>query len=694
MDVGERVSSAPLFEANAPSTNEASEEPRRKLPRSPGFLKNDSSLARLEFQATKRSMDELKEFARTTPPDDPSSPSILGHQSIASLSRTDSGRRRRILEHFADSGNRPSKPLKRLLYRLNRSATTSDLTEHTIPRGSIAVASKESSSGRKYKKIAFNPKLYESANPSTYQVNFQDSKAKGEAPKWIRRKSKQRAELEHTPSKMSGHDTDEYYQKVKEDYPHLILESELTNGANNGYSPSKPIPKPELGPNIRDSAAATLAVAQAHARGAGQVSTSPERTISQSQQHGSRVRDHGNYASRTSASFKGPYSVPIKFQMRPQRVSLPKTPRTSLDEPSAVKDTSPVVNGQVKASSTLSGSDSVATDGQSDAESGEIMNAQTAEFIHGQGTFGYHGRTSQKPPRSGPAPTRALPSLPEGSDSVTPRLPKYAPPASPSQLASKGSPRPKMPKSPPKGHRYRLSPVKNNIRKDAPAPAELKPSPKFTEEFPQPPRGLLPAVPDHSPEAVPPRRNREVDVGEVLACLRKESADLPNTTTKYRSGDHQETASYTDAPPSLHTCVQSERLGTLDQQSTDHGKDYLHRPWQESRVGQVRALKARDVERLRSHEENTTSQSHTKERRDASANASVSDEGTLVPKSKNLSQSQSSPVLVTHDLLPLNRTDPRHGEEMPSSISTGNDFSPIITIAEQPPCLAPGLQSP
>ncbi|KAL9003225.1 MAG: hypothetical protein Q9188_003887 [Gyalolechia gomerana] len=701
MNVSKRVSSAPLFssqEANAnialscASTDEASEKPRTKLPRSPGFLNNDSSLARLEFQDSKRSMDELKEFARTTPPAHPSPQPIFGHPLTASLSRTDSGRRRRILEHIADSGNLPSKPLKRLLYRLNRSATTSDLTLDTLARGGIEVASKESSSGRKYKKIAFNPKLYESDNSSTYKVNFQDLKAKGEAQKWIRRKSKQRGELENDASEVSGQtsrildDTDDHCKKVKDEYPDLIAGSEVPNRANNGYSPSKGIPKPELGPNVRDFAAATLAIAQAHARRAGQVSTSPERRISQSRQHGSPVRNHGNHASRRSASFKGPYSVPIKFQMRPQRASLPKTPRTSLDEPSTLKETSPVVNGKAKASSTFSASDSLATDGQSDAESGEIMNAQSAELIHGQGIFGYHTRTSQKPPRSGPAPTRALPSLPEGFDSMTPepaKVEKYAPSASTLQLVSEGAPKPKMPKSPPKGHRYRLSPVKNNIRKDASAPVELKPSPRFTEEFPRPPRGLLSTAPDNSTVAVSPRRNREADAGEVLSCVRNESSGL----TEYRSGDHQETANDTKVAPNICDYVRSEHLNTLKQQSTDHDKDYLYLPWQESRVERVRALKGRDVERLRSHQENPISQSHTNESTDASANVSISHEGALVPGGKNLSKSQSSPILVMHDLQLSKQMDSRHGEDIPS-ISSKYDFSPIVTIAEEPPYMA------
>ncbi|KAI4190951.1 MAG: hypothetical protein L6R41_000471 [Letrouitia leprolyta] len=693
MNVGKRVGSAPVLGSQETkeetafsfaSTNGVSEKQRTKLPRSPGFLNNDSSLARLEFQDNKKSMDELREFARTTPPSSLSPLPNSGLPSAASLSRTDSGRRRRILEHIAHSGNLPSKSFKRLLFRLNRSATTSDLTRDTVAQGSIDIARKRSSSGRKYKKIAFNPKIYETTglNLSTYNVN-KEFEAKGLTQKLIRRRSKPQAELDNDTGDICGQtshmldETDDYCRRVKDEYPHLILGNELAKGANNGYSPSKRIPEPEFGPDLRDFARMTLANAQAHARIAKQVSTSPERKILQSQHHGSPVRNHGNHASRRSASSKGPYSVPIKFQMRPQRVSLPKTPRTSLDEPSTLKETSPIVNGKAKASSTLSGSDSVATD-----ESGEIMNAQSAELIRGQGTFAYHTRTSQKPPRSGPAPTRALPSLPEGHDSVTPKLgtaEKHAPSASVSQLTSGSSPKQKVTKSPPKGHRYRLSPVKNNIRKDVIAPTELKPSPKFTEEFPKPPNG--------SPMAASPRLDRGVDASKVVACLQNESPDPPVDLTTKKSRNVQEAASDTKTSPNTNGVVLSRRSETPNQQYTDYDKDYLYLPWQGSRVERVKALRVRDLERLRPHEQNVTGQSSYREDNSAvSGDPSVAEEGAVSSEdSKISSKSQLSSVLVAQDSQSSNQTDPGHGEDIPSYIGVKNGVSPIITIAEQPP---------
>ena len=714
MDLEVRASSAPIFNSEGLNGvtalsnvlgDKASEQLKAKLPpRSAGYLNHDNSPGRLEFQDSKRSMDELKEFARTTPPEHVSSQPIHGDTSTAHSCQTDSERRLRVLKHITDSRSLPSKPLGRLLYRLSRSATTSDLSHDGIPRGSIEIASKKSSGGRKYMKIALNPKFYESENPSTYKINFQEVKAKGEAQKWIRHKSKTQGALEANTSESSAQgqhpsdDTDKYWKRVKNKYPHLILGSAFSepaksvhNEANNGYSPIKGIPRvpePELDLNLQDFTVAALGIDEARTRHDGQVSTSPEKGISGFRQPGLAVQNHGNHAGRRRASSKGPYSVPIKFQMRPQRASLPKTPRTSLDEPATLKDSSPMVNGKAKASSTLSGNDSVATDGQSDAESAEIMNAQSAEFIRGQGTFGYQSRTSQKPPRSGPAPTRALPSLPEGRDNTTPKSTKAGkgePSASVSQSVLSNSPKRKTPRSPPKGHRYRLSPVKNNICKDASTLVELKPNPSFSEEFPQPPRSLIPAAPIHCPVAALPHQTQEVDVNQAIVDLQEESSDLIHTVPVYHDDNYQGAINDLDAPQSVCCQSQSPHIDIPTQPSTDPDKDNLYLPWQESRVERVRALKHRDMERLRSHQEKVISPKPEKEIIDAQVGVNTQAKVTIACE-KNSSEERVLSTRSTNE----NQAPARIGlgqKERYSSVETQNTFSPIITVAEQPPCL-------
>lgn len=700
-----RASSAPLISSersrkdaaiSCASTNDTSEKPRLKYtPRSPGFLNHDNSIGRWEFQDSKRGMDELKDFARTTPPDRVLSQPTIERKSMAGLSRTDSGRRRRILESIADSDSLPSKQLRRLLYRLNRSATTSDLTQNNLPRGSIEIASKESSGGRKYMKIAVNSKLYESENPSTYKVNFQDLKVKKEGQKRFGRRSKARTALETDTSEISGQDshllddTDDYCKKVKDEYPHLILGSEISqpakaviNQTNNGYSPSKGIPKPELGPNIRDSAAATLAIAQAHARRAGQVSLPPGKLDLQARQRESHVRNHGNHGDRMRASSKGPYSVPIKFQMRPQWTSLPKTPRTSLDEPSKLKDTSPVVNGKPKASSTISGTDSCADDVQSEIDPGEIMNAQSAEvIIHGQGTFGYHSRTSNKPPRSGPAPTRALPSLPEGHDNNTTaniiNTESNGPLATTSRPAPGASPKSKKATLPPKGHRYRLSPIKNNICKDTSCPAlELRPSPKFTEEFPQPPSSLVPVAPRRSRESSPALRNREVDVTQVMTGLRVDTQGFIGTAASSKTNEHQDATNGKAQSPSARSTSPRRR-------STDPDKNNLYIPWQESRVERVKALKARDMKRLRSRQDSAISPRSKNGNSDMEADARANSDAAERKESSQFPSLLIQGTEGSHFSTQPNSINPR--EHFP--LTAQNAMSPVITIASNPPSI-------
>ncbi|MCJ1336668.1 hypothetical protein MMC09_001946 [Bachmanniomyces sp. S44760] len=74
----------------------------------------------------------------------------------------------------------------------------------------------------------------------------------------------------------------------------------------------------------------------------------------------------------------------------------------------------PIVDGRSKHSSKTSASESMA---QSDASSGVVMNAQSLEVTRAQGADTLYGAGRRKAPRpSGPAPTRALPLLPEGRD--------------------------------------------------------------------------------------------------------------------------------------------------------------------------------------------------------------------------------------------------------------------------------------
>ncbi|KAL8859809.1 MAG: hypothetical protein Q9178_003641 [Gyalolechia marmorata] len=713
MDRNVRSSSAPLLGSTTMKVNsvlcasktEGNEEGRAKhTPRSPGYFPNDNSLGRLEFENNEHVVNQLVEFARTTPPGHLSTkPTFPEGKATTDLTRTDSGHRRRILENIGGNGSHPQKPLKRLL-GLSRSVTTSDLSGQSIPRGSMDVASKHSSGGRKYMKIAVNPKMYEFDNPSTYKVNFKETKTKGKSSRWIYRISQPRPDSDTDANSEPGHishlssGNDDHGKKVMDDI--CDATKTATNQASNGYSPSKGIPKPELG--IRDFMAATLATAEARTRGnltSGHVSKSPEKPIKPSRQHESPIRKHGTHIGRRRTLSKGPYSVPIKFQLRPQRTSLPKTPRTSLDElASALKDNSPpAVNGTTKSSPTKSSpaksGSSFIDDGQSDAESGKIMNARRAEFIHGQGAYAYHNRSARTPPKPGPAPTRALPSLPEGHDAATPLSTTNKSVENKNVLPSEGPGHPhnapKPPKSPHKGHRYRLSPVKHSIPSDdSRIRAELKPSPAFAQEFPQPPSSSL--LPRRSSEAISPRMgNREVDV-RTLKTGR--SLDLSSSAA---GGD-------CDGAAILRpNGAAAEEVGNLDEvgvassfgrecgndavlgaKGKEKEKEGVYLPWQEGRVERVRAIKVRDLERVRAREESVDAKQGGEEKM-----GFVGDAGTGDALQTKYPPRISSAAKGTH--LPEKVEPALRKEDRNSHASTKNDFSPIIVVVEQHPYTSP-----
>ncbi|KAL9589565.1 MAG: hypothetical protein Q9203_001650, partial [Teloschistes exilis] len=712
-----RASSAPILgdaEADghpalsSTSAGQHSEKVRSKhTPRSPGFLHHDSSKGWREFEDDRKKLNELKEVAQTTPPNGSSPSPILTRTSMTALSRADSGRRRRLLDHISASDSLPSKPLRRLL-GFGRSVTTSDLSRDSIPRGSIEVAAKRSSGGRKYMKIALDPKLYGCQNMSTQKVNFKTSKTK----EWFHSKAQPRVKTESDTSDESGRileSSDEYAKRIMGEYPRLLPRSlgsvisepakTVTSGVSNGYSPSKGIPTPELGPtfNMQDSAAATLAIAQAHAR------RQPEKETSTARQPQSPIRKHEKqHVARWRASSKEPYSVPIKFQMRPQRTSLPKTPRTSLDESNALRDTSPTVNGKATAASTYSGSGSIAEGSQSEAESVKIMNAQSAEFFHGQGAFGYHKR---KPPKPGPAPTRALPSLPEGQDGGTPQPLKIdaAGSVNPmSETMSNASSKPKVAKSSPsKGHRYRLSPAKNNVPKDVCIPYEVKPASKITERFPQPPNSSIAASPSKTLQAASPNRHREADVADVVLGRDAKRTRLEDVAMPHENGMEQASKTIASIPRPGMRSLSDPSSGPDQHPTTDTEKDNLCIPWQQSRVERVKALKARDIEHSLSRQQHSTTTAHASNAAATSGPGSahdMDDFAIISPKSTHHPPTLlPSPMQTACDdaKIPNNNNvnssnKKKEGQAETTSSSSNNSenpmrLSPIITIASHPP---------
>lgn len=163
--------------------------------------------------------------------------------------------------------------------------------------------------------------------------------------------------------------------------------------------------------------------------------------VSQSQHQGQDT------SSQPKAVPKSPLLNPTSFTADPQQSA------------SGLK-ASPIIGENSKPLSVIS-TESAAEDVQSDTSSAVISNAQSAVRMHVQIATGHlNGLISSNPPppMPGPAPTRALPSLPEGHDtgnSATPRAGEMS-----SRIVSEGSTPVKANNlvKPPKRQEYRFLP--------------------------------------------------------------------------------------------------------------------------------------------------------------------------------------------------------------------------------------------
>ena len=164
-----------------------------------------------------------------------------------------------------------------------------------------------------------------------------------------------------------------------------------------------------------------------------------------------------------------PAPVPASIPLWPG-APMPKTPQHSAQN-SAEVAISPSVDKHSISPSVLSATDSI----QSDAESGIIMNAQNAEFVRAQDAAGYYVGGVRKPPKPGPAPTRALPSLPEGHDAAASALrrPKnFSQGRTSIESALERSSAKGPPISPTR--RYRYSPIKTPTRRSSAVAVETE----------------------------------------------------------------------------------------------------------------------------------------------------------------------------------------------------------------------------
>ena len=524
----------------------------------------------------------------------------LLQQNPSSLIHTDTKRRKRIADLFAKPGQLSSKQVKQML--LSRRSLSPHLSTSSYPQ-SLAkdVAPRTTKDGKNYFHIATSPSMYECGNPSVYQVNDHQTVSDIEPPK------------------RSLENLDPNYLGIPEEYPHLISndgESKQYEGAEiSRYTESFLPPMPSQYPDILldhcETSNKLLPVIN-DIGGLAERQTSP---VAKARIYGPKI-NHSPSRTETGILRGHPHNPEIKppspLALPAQSTSqLPKTPRSSVEEGRNVAQASPTRNIYSKPPSIQSITNSVGDDAQSEASIGVISMAQSAEFVRA----GYHNSGIHKFPKPGPAPTGALPSLPEGLDSrisivYLPSVENTAaqsPQISPTS-AVRGSPGEKK-------NRYR--PLDNAVNENT---ARLL-------------RTQTRSRPKHSSQARAPGQSSKL------------SADEP--------------------------CENA-----LTTENTVARGENLTESWRETRARSRKALKLRDLDRLRAQTDNV--------RESATAGAQSNDTPS---KAAKMRESYSSPALLPGYLPNILRTstlDPA-SQRGKAELRPYSQISPISVLAEHEP---------
>lgn len=403
----------------------------KRIPRSPGFtaerrLPTDDLTDIRNLHAIKDLLEE-----------DPSS-----------LIRTDSKRRKRITDLLAKPALLSSKQVKQML--LSRRSLSPHRSGQSFPTPLAKdVAPRTTKDGKKYLQIATSSSMYECGNPSVYQVNHRQAVSGADPPLG------------------SLDNIDPYYLGITEEYPHLIIdecEGRQSRGAGLGRRsesllPALPVPYSD-GPQDYETAAADHLPKISDVGGLAERQTSP---MSKARIYGPKVNRSPVRVSRRKAP-----SRPLSLEVKPPApLALParsktqpsKTPRNSFEGPQKEVEASPTPYVCPKAPSIQSTDNSIADDAQSEASVGIVSMAQSAEVVRA----GYYNSGAPKFPKPGPAPTGALPSLPEGLDpKINVGYPPYI--GNSTGYSLQHSPTKSTTRSPGKRNRYR--PLDDAVNED------------------------------------------------------------------------------------------------------------------------------------------------------------------------------------------------------------------------------------
>lgn len=360
---------------------------RTKLtPRSPGFTA-ERRLPADDFTDS-RNLHAIKDLLEKDP---------------SSLIHTDSKRRKKIVELFAKPGPLSSKQVKQMLLS-RRSMSPHSSTQPLPPSLTKDVTPRTTKDGKNYLQIATSSSMYECGNPSVYQVNHRQTVSGGKPP--LR----------------SLDNIDPYYLGITEEYPHLIIndgESRQLRGAETGENTESSLPpKPSQISDtfFNEGSSAINNLPKIHdVSGLAERQTSP---VSKARIYGPKSSHSPlRVTTRKAHNHLPPSEVqpPATLLFPARKSQLPKTPRNSFEATRKEVQVSPIPNQYSKPPSIQSVTNSVADDAQSEASVGVVSMAQSAEVVRA----GYYNSGAHKYPRPGPAPTGALPSLPEGLDSKT-----------------------------------------------------------------------------------------------------------------------------------------------------------------------------------------------------------------------------------------------------------------------------------
>lgn len=455
--------------------------------RSPGFAHAADTLDRREYATKKENLTALQDFLRSGTPTTAATMAIKGDQDVEAA-RKESKRRKRALSLFSRSG------LKQLRRGTGGSGQQDEVSLARNVARNVAMresrGGKEFKGGKKYFQIAVGSTEMLAWDKNNIDANVVNRRKKDEDEKiesdqlagWSGITTKAIEEASTLPTFEPMRNADDHDSEMPKEFPRSIIgsgkpkpqrESETMTREKDGHVKMKhPMPRHDMEPYERDFATNGSAISSglvpSYAKCPSPFIMASDCTPTASAHDvpldlRKNIRESGARTPTSKSQLSAP--VPASIPSRP-RAAIPQTPQHSAQNSTEVAK-SPSIDRQSKAPSVFSANGSIAESVQSDVDSGVITKAQSVEFIRAQGAAGYYSGGPRQPPKPGPPPTRALPSLPEGHDgsnSGIGRPNNSSQSRSSIESALRRSPN-KVPSNSPTKGRYQYSPMKRTVPK-------------------------------------------------------------------------------------------------------------------------------------------------------------------------------------------------------------------------------------